>query len=309
MLLPSTHSGSILDDAQSLLNPISPMLELGAYEALWEAPGATFKRIADRFRERPGALPSDLVPKEVAELTARQALEVFRKRGTEKFNVAVYQSFDYPRSLRDARNPIELVYYLGDTNLIGSRGVSIVGSRNPSEDGRRRARRLARALVDEGYVVVSGLARGIDSEAHLAAMEHGGRTVGVIGKPLYSFYPPENTELQRRIAREHLLISQVPALAFERMSFQAQRGLFAERNATMSAFSLATIIVEAGESSGTLTQARAALAQGRKLLILDSCFQNSALSWPKKFLKRGALRVSSIEQVKEILEDVSATAH
>ncbi len=281
---------------------------MGAYETLWETPGATFKRIADRFRERPSALPSDLVLREVAESTAEKALAAFKNRGVEHFNVAVHRSVDYPSSLRDASNPVELFYYLGDTNLIGSRGVSIVGSRSASEDGRRRARRLARALVEASYVVVSGLTRGIDSEAHLAAINHGGRTVAVIGTPLYAVYPPENEALQRRIAREHLLISQVPALAFENMSFRTQRGFFTERNATMSAFSMATIIVEAGETSGTLTQARAALAQGRKLLILDSCFQNSSLSWPHKYLKRGAIRVSSVEQVLEALEDVPASA-
>src|SRR3546814_3798207 len=117
----------------------------------------------------------------------------------------------------------------------------------------------------------------------------------VIGTPLGEYYPRENAELQKFIAAEHLLISQVPVLRYGRQNPQHNRFFFPERNATMSALTLGTIIVEAGETSGTLTQARAAFHQGRKLFILDSCFQRTDITWPARFEKDGALRVRTTE--------------
>jgi DNA processing protein len=94
------------------------------------------------------------------------------------------------------------------------------------------------------------------------------------------YYPPENRELQQQIADRHLVISQVPIVRYSQQHFRGKKHFFPERNVTMSALTEATIIVEAGETSGTLIQARHALKQKRTLFILDSCFQNPSLSWP-----------------------------
>src|SRR5690606_36401077 len=110
-------------------------------------------------------------------------------------------------------------------------------------------------------------------------------------------YPAQNDELQRTIADEFLLISQVPIVRYSRQTFRGNRLFFPERNITMSALTDATIIVEAGETSGTLIQARHALQQGRKLFILDNCFRNPALTWPQKFAERGAIRISEFEEI------------
>lgn len=282
--------------------PISPRRELGAYEALFLEEGATFKRLAERFAADPEALPSDFVEPRRAEQAGQRVFEKLHKAGVRQFGVRLNKAGDYPEKLRDAKYPVELLYYQGAWELSEMRSLAVVGSRKPSQEGVRRAARLARELVKRGFAVASGLATGIDTAAHSAAIEAGGVTIGVIGTPLGEYYPKENRELQDFIAKEHLLISQIPVLRYEVQPFPQKRHYFPERNATMSALTEGTIIVEAGETSGTLTQARAALYQGRKLFILESCFQNPAITWPARFEEQGAIRVRSPDDIWEALE-------
>jgi DNA processing protein len=141
------------------------------------------------------------------------------------------------------------------------------------------------------------LAEGVDTAAHTAALEHGGHTIAVVGTQLGHIYPKSNVALQERIATDHLLISQVPLLRYEQQHVPQNRLFFPERNITMSALIEGTIIVEAGETSGTLIQARAAMHQGRKLFILESCFEWTDIIWPQKFLKEGAVRVRSSDDI------------
>jgi DNA processing protein len=276
---------------------ISPLLEFGAYEAMWLEEGATFRKIADRFAKNPGALPSDFVPPATARERAREVLTKLKGKGVHRFGVRVHHAGDYPQKLRDARHPIELLYYRGTWELAETRCVAVVGSRNPSDEGIARGNRLARELVARGFTVVSGLAAGIDTTAHRAAIDAGGRTIAVVGTPLGQVYPKENRELQEEIATRFLLISQVPILRYADQKWFQNRLFFPERNITMSALTDATIIVEAGDTSGTLTQARAALYQRRKLFILDSCFQKKNLTWPFRFEKMGGIRVRAMSDI------------
>ena len=278
-------------------NVISPRLELGAYEALWLEQGATFKTLAERFAADPTALPSDFVSPAVARACADDVMRTLKKAGVDQFGVRINHAGDYPAKLRDARHPVELLYYQGEWELTETRSIAVVGSREATENGVRRASQIARELVDRGFTVVSGLAKGIDIAAHNAAVDRGGRTIAVIGTPLGVHYPRENAEMQKRIAKEFLLISQVPVLRYAKQAVPQNRLFFPERNVTMSALTEGTIIVEAGETSGTLTQARAALQQGRKLFILDSCFHRSDITWPARFAAEGAIRVRTPEDI------------
>ncbi|MGB8182090.1 MAG: DNA-processing protein DprA [Stellaceae bacterium] len=272
-------------------------MELGAYEALWLESGATFKTIAERFAADPDALPSDFISRAVAERCASEVFTLLKKKGVDRFGVRVHHAGDYPPRLRDAKYPVELLYYRGAWELTETRSLAIVGTRAPTEDGLERAARLARELVARQFTVVSGLATGIDTAAHTAALDAGGRTVAVVGTPLGEVYPKDNRDLQERIASEFLLISQVPVLRYERQKPPQNRLFFPERNVTMSALTEGTIIVEAGETSGTLIQARAALHQGRKLFILESCFQRKDITWPARFAEQGAIRVREPEDI------------
>lgn len=284
---------------------ISPLRELGAYEALWDKPETTFKTLSEKFAARPDALPSDFVP----ETKAREYAEFVRRRFHEadvtRYGVRVHGAGEYPQKLRDAAHPIELLYYQGWWDLAESRSVAVVGTRQPTPDGITRTRKLVKALVKDNFTIVSGLAAGVDTVAHETAIAEGGRTIAVIGTPLSHSYPRENAALQRKIASEFLLISQVPLKRYERQDYRKNRLFFPERNITMSALTEATIIVEAGETSGTLIQARAALHQGRKLFILDNCFQRG-LSWPQKFADNGAVRVVDYDDIRKHL---SPTTH
>ena len=280
---------------------ISPMLEMGAYECLWAEDGATFKRIADRFRADEHALPTDVLHDDAAAMRmGRRVYRMLRRAGVEDFGVRVHRAGEYPARLRDARNPVELLYYQGIWNWVEMPSVAVVGSRKASVAGKRRARKLVQGLVEDGYAVVSGLAEGIDAAAHEATFRSGGVTIGVIGTPLSEAYPRSNAALQRRIADSFLLISQVPFYRYSQQHYLANRTFFPERNITMSALTLATVIVEAGETSGTLGQAKAALAQGRRLFILDSCFR-AGLRWPERFEHRGAVRVRSYADIRNVL--------
>jgi DNA processing protein len=276
---------------------IRPARELGAYEALWSREGASFKKLAQMFREHSDSVPSDFVSSADADQYARLALAAIRAEGIKHFGIRVHGAGDYPETLRDAVHPVELLYFQGNWDLTSTRCVAIVGTRNPSDEGIRRAAKLARSFVKADFTVVSGLAQGIDTVAHATAIESGGRTIAVLGTPITEYYPAENKLLQQRIANDHLVISQVPIVRHSRQTFHGNRLFFPERNATMSALTVATVIVEAGETSGTLIQARHAIQQKRKLFILDSCFRDPRLAWPAKFLERGAIRVSDFDEV------------
>jgi len=280
---------------------ISPAEEISAFEALW-ARFKTVKRMADLFERHDHKLPSQVARSEG--LTAAE-VEDARSRLRQmmpfsSYSALFYRDFEYPERLRDAKYPAEVLYYQGALDLLSSSCVSVVGTREPSEAGARRSRKIAQMLVAHGFTVMSGLADGIDTAAHLGALEAGGRTVAVIGTPLNTAYPRSNSDLQRRIGSEHLLASQVPFCLAAQRGWRENRVFFPERNKTMSALSLATVIVEASETSGTLVQARATLEQRRKLFILDSCFQ-AGLSWPDQYLTKGAVRVVSGDEIIDAL--------
>lgn len=282
--------------------PVNSRTEIGAYEYLWKQPSSSVKKMADFFNANPGKLPSDLVPEEEAQRTAGEVLAHFASKGIHQFGVRIYGTHDYPERLRDATHPVDMLYFLGSWELAEApRRVAVVGTRKISTEGISRTRKLVRMLVENDFTVVSGLAEGVDTIAHTTAIELGGRTIAVIGTPITETYPAANRELQRRIATDYLLISQVPILKYKNQGINGNRLFFPERNKTMSALTEATIIIEAGETSGTLIQARAALEQGRKLFILESNFHNKAITWPAKYEKRGAIRVRDFSDIQKAL--------
>jgi len=292
---------SAKSDLGPIMQPIDAALEVGAYEALWSEKDASFKTLAERFASSPGARPSDLIPEDEARRVAERVLSKLRDRIDARFDVRVHGEFDYPESLRDATHPVELLYFQGAWQLISTPSVAVVGTRKPSAEGVARTRQLTRKLVEDGFTIVSGLAEGVDTAAHTAAIEAGGQTIAVIGTPLGHAYPKSNAELQQQIARDYLLVSQVPIERYEAQNFKINRFFFPERNKTMSALSQATVIIEAGETSGTLIQAREALKQKRKLFILNSCFERSDLTWPARFEREGAIRVRDYADIRRQL--------
>lgn len=183
----------------------------------------------------------------------------------------------------EEKNAPKEIFVRGDSDLFHKHmSVSIVGSRKASPEGISRAKALAKTIVSRGGIVVSGLAEGIDTAAHTGAINAGGRTVAVIGTPLDQTYPKSNSELQEKIAREHLLISQFPS------GYPSMSKNFVLRNRTMALISDATVIVEASEKSGTIHQGWEAIRLGRPLFIMESLANSRNLSWPKELISYGA---------------------
>lgn len=296
-------TGQLPLDTSFEARAVSPYREMGAYEVLWSDPRTTFRSLSKRFADHPGSVPSDFVSREDAIACAAFVQQRLAAASISRFGVRVHGAGEYPERLRDARHPVELLYFRGWWDLVASRSVAVVGARKPSREGLSRTRRLVRELVADDFTVVSGLATGVDRAAHETAMECDGRTIAVIGTPLSHVYPKAHATLQHEIAERFLLISPVPVKLYESQDYRRNRLFFPERNVVMSALTEATVIVEAGETSGTLIQARAALQQGRKLFVLDSCFRNPRLTWPGRLASKGAVRVADYDDIRRGLSE------
>jgi DNA processing protein len=183
----------------------------------------------------------------------------------------------------ETKNAPRKLYLAGDTSLLqsGTR-IAVIGTRHCTRDGWNRTAALTRALVERGMTIVSGLAAGIDTAAHTAAIDAGGRTIAVLGTPLAEAHPPENAPLQAAIATRHLLVSQF------RPGSRTAPYNFPMRNRTMALVSDATVIVEANAASGALYQGWEALRLGRPLFLFECLMQDSEHTWPRQMLAHGA---------------------
>jgi DNA processing protein len=202
---------------------------------------------------------------------------------------------DYPAQLRTIREMPPILFSRGILET-DSRAVAIVGSRRASEDGLRIAGAISASLVDRGVTVVSGLAQGIDTEAHRAALDAGGRTVAVIGTGIQHSYPAANSRLQERIAESGLVISQFwPDVGPARHQFPM-------RNAIMSGYAAATVVVEAGQQSGARIQARLALQHGRPVVLTDRVI---GLEWATALARNpGVYVVRSTTELLHVVDDI-----
>src|SRR5579884_2126882 len=192
---------------------------------------------------------------------------------------------DFPPNLRAVHDRPPIVFLAGALTPQDARAIAVVGTRKASQPGIRRATEIAEHLVGAGYTVLSGLAAGIDTAAHTAALSAHGRTVAVIGTGLTRSYPPQNEALQRRIAEQCAVISQFWPDA------PPSRRTFPMRNAVISGMALATVVVEAPETSGARMLARLALAQGRPVFLLESLVETQR--WAREYAARPATYVIS----------------
>jgi DNA processing protein len=199
----------------------------------------------------------------------------------------------YPARLRDIHQAPPFLFARGH-RVDDDVAVSVVGSRDASPRGLRMATSIAQALVDMKLTVIAGLAAGIDTAAHVAALERGGRTVAVIGTGINRVYPAPNRRLQETIATEGLLLSQFWPDA------PPQPHNFPMRNAIMSGYGIATVVVEAGEKSGARTQARMAVEHGRPVILTDLVVERT--DWGKALIGRpDVYAVSSTREVSQIV--------
>lgn len=177
------------------------------------------------------------------------------------------------------------------------RKISIIGSRMASEQGLLDAKKISKILTENNIIIVSGLAKGIDTAAHQTAIKCRGSTIAVIGTPLNKIYPKENSTLQEEIAKNHLLVSQYPP---DHITTPKD---FVLRNKTMALISDATVIIEAKDSSGTLSHGYETLRLGRPLFFCKS-IKHDKLTWPQKMTQYGAIELDEPLDILEHLPDI-----
>jgi DNA processing protein len=206
---------------------------------------------------------------------------------------------EYPPFLAQIPDPPPLLCVAGRTERLSVDAVAIVGSRNASALGRKFARMLAEQLGKAGYLVVSGLARGIDTAAHEAALTS--QTAAVVAGGIDHFYPPENQELQRQIAKDHVLISEMP------MGTIPKAEHFPRRNRIISGVSRAIIVVEAALRSGSLITARMAAEQGRDVFAVPGSPLDPRCEGANRLIRDGAGLLMSVDDVLEALQEPGRT--
>ena len=290
-----------MDGGLAIGGVVSPYDELMAYEYIYSVDGTSRSKVS-RVLSESGGMPSDALRAKFGLLPADSKYDEvceYVKPRLGGFSVLVDGTPQFPDGLRTERNPLPVFYYRGDISLVDSPCVSVVGTRKPSERGARNARRVARALAERGRTIVSGLARGVDSIAMTEAVSSGGKVIGVIGTPIDRCYPKENSALQEEVARNHLLISQVPIFQYDHQPFDTKRFYFTERNVTMASISAATIIIEAGETSGTRTQASECVRQGKKLVLLPGVVEGT--TWGASFVEKGALVAENVSEAMDMV--------
>lgn len=248
---------------------------------------------ADQRRPGQGTLfgtHSNIDPESALE-QARREIAAWTSKGAK---LVTLLDEDYPRHLLTIHQRPPFLFYRGQLDAADARSVAVVGTRQPTDAGLRRATAVATVLARQGTTVVSGLAAGIDSAAHVAALNERGRTVAVIGTGIFQYYPAANRELQDRIGREHLVLSQFWPESTPRHSFLM-------RNAVMSGYAAATVVVEAAYRSGARAQARLALEHGRPVFLLRSLMDHD---WARDYADRGAYVVDDGQDVLDILDKI-----
>ncbi|XOF32408.1 MAG: DNA-processing protein DprA [Candidatus Electrothrix sp. YB6] len=265
----------------------APSRVLAAGRSVAEVPGIG-KRLAAVFSS----------PAQLDKARCRAEQEYARVRAGN-FHLLCCDDPLYPTALQHIHNPPVLLYCQGDLACLQHPAVAVVGSRTPTEYGRRISAMLARQLVSAGVTVVSGLAVGIDGQAHIGALEAGGRTIAVLGCGLDVVYPGCHARMYKKIREQGLLLSEYP------LGTRPHRFHFPERNRIISGLSQGVVIVEAAARSGALITARLALEQNREVFAVPGSIESPKSEGPHGLLRQGATLVRSVDDILQELPPVA----
>ncbi len=211
--------------------------------------------------------------------------------------VSLHDPF-YPPLLREIHDPPLLLFVRGEVSSLLNAQIAIVGSRGCSHEGKRNAQLFAEALAVQGFSICSGLARGIDTQAHLAALMSKGLTVGVLGTGVDVCYPKSNLALMERIIANGAVISELP------LGSQAFASHFPQRNRIISGMSLGVIVVEAAMKSGSLITARLAMEQNREVFAVPGSIRNPLSEGSHRLIQQGALLTDTPQLVVSQIESL-----
>lgn len=206
----------------------------------------------------------------------------------------------YPPLLREIADPPPVLFVRGNVEVLALPQIAIVGSRSPTADGRKNARLFAAGLSAAGYLVTSGMALGIDGEAHRGTLECDGVTIAVLGSGLDSIYPESHTGLAAKIAERGAVVSEfLPGV-------RGRPANFPQRNRIISGLAHGVLVVEAAEQSGSLITARLAGEQGREVFAVPGSIHNPLARGCHRLIRQGA---KLVESVADILDEISALLH
>jgi DNA processing protein len=259
----------------------------GDLQNAWRATGLQLRQIG--FDQR--TIDQFLLERETLDLD--QCLEQVT---SSDVHVLTWDSPEYPAQLREISNSPPVLFVRGELQASDRWAVAVVGTRRLTRYGRQVTRELVSGLAKSGITVVSGLARGIDGEAHLAALESGGRTVAVLGSGVDQIYPPEHRDLAARIERGRGAIISEYALGTE-----PEARNFPPRNRIISGLSLGVLIVEAGAKSGALITGRFAIEQDRDVFAVPGNINSVASQGTNQLIQQGAKLVTRVEDILEEL--------
>lgn len=259
----------------------------GSPENVFRAPSRDIVRV-----EGVGQKIAAEISKFEVDKVAERELRLAEKSGTRILTV---NCSEYPSLLRSIYDPPPVIYCRGKPLDKYSIPLAVVGSRVPTSYGKNVTDRLCRDLASWGICIVSGMARGIDTMAHRAALESGGNTVAVFGCGLENTYPPENASLKERIVEHGTIVSEFP------MTMRPEKNNFPARNRLISGLSHGTLIVEAGEKSGALITAEFALEQGREVFAIPGNIYSPKSHGPNRLIKMGAKLVDGPTAIIEEL--------
>lgn len=225
-----------------------------------------------------------------------QEMEALHRWGA---TAITWHDASYPPRLKETSHPPPVLFLQGDLRPADQKAIAIVGTRQATAYGLEACRRLTRALVQEGFTIVSGLAQGIDACAHQTALDAGGRTIAVVAGGLDRLYPYQHRTMARRIATQGAVLTEHP-LGTRPEPFQ-----FPRRNRILSGLSLGVLVVEAPVESGAMSTVRWALDQGREVFAVPGPITSSASAGTNRLIQEGAKLVT---EVKDILEELRIEA-
>lgn len=220
----------------------------------------------------------------------RRVKEELKRRG-----IAAITVFDreYPEYLKEIAQPPWVLYIKGDASLLTEVCFAVVGTRKPTQYGKRVARRMSAELASRGWVVVSGMAAGIDADAHRGAMEMNGKTVAVLGTGVDVVYPKHLHSLYRELVRKGAVCSEMPP------GTTPHPGLFPRRNRIISGLSVGTLVVEAAERSGALITADFSMEQGREVFAIPGPITSEKSVGTNRLIQQGAKCVTGVQDILE----------
>lgn len=209
---------------------------------------------------------------------------------------------DYPQVLSQLPDPPGVLYKRGELLPADARSIAIVGTRHATPYGLAQAHRFSVGLVQAGYTIISGLARGIDAAAHRGALEAGGRTIGVLGSGLASIYPPEHVELAEQVSQQGCLLSEQPPRS------PPTKFSFPQRNRIVTGMSLGVLVVEAADRSGALISGHLAAEQGRDVFAIPGRIDSRMSRGCHQLIREGAKLVESVDDILDELSSSRETA-